>query len=90
MARGEWQPISRNPQKEKHHKGQPSDIVSEDGSQSPEILRRRSPIVVNHWLNRWRGCGVAAVLMGALLLALLTAECPLTVRDEGNLPWRGV
>ncbi len=46
--------------------------------------------MVNHWLNRWRGCGVAAVLMGALLLALLTAECPLTVRDEGNLPWRGV
>ncbi len=39
--------------------------------------------MAKNWLNRWRG-GVAAVLMGALLLAFLTAENPLTARAEGK------
>ncbi len=40
-------------------------------------------MAMKRW-NRWRGGGVAAVLIGALLLALLTAENALPADDEAK------
>jgi hypothetical protein len=37
-----------------------------------------------NWSNRWRGGGVAALLLGALLLTLLTSENPLPARDDAK------
>src|SRR5690242_20732659 len=40
--------------------------------------------MIPNWLNRWRVVGMAAVLTGALLAALLTTEGALPAREDAK------
>jgi hypothetical protein len=46
--------------------------------------KERATIMIPNWLNRWRVGGVAAVLTGALLAALLTTGSTLPAREEAK------